>query len=52
MQDQFSNTGRNLLNAFDLLYEGENGYVVLKPNGLDIESANIHLAQDITIFLS
>ena len=41
MQAQFFNTGRNVINAFDFLYHGLNGYVGLKPNGLDIPSANI-----------
>lgn len=41
MEDQFFNTGRNVLNVFDFLYDGENGYVGLKPSGLDVESANV-----------
>jgi len=41
MQDQFFNTGRNVLNAFDFLYDGENGFVGLKPSGLAVDSANI-----------
>lgn len=30
---QFFNTGRNVLNAFDVLYDGQNGFFGLKPNG-------------------
>jgi hypothetical protein len=41
MQSQFFNTGRNVINAFDFLYDGLHGYAGLKPNGLDIPSANI-----------
>jgi hypothetical protein len=32
--DYFFNTGRNVLNAFDFLYDGQNGYVGLITNGL------------------
>ena len=41
LQDQFFNTGRNVINAFDFLYDGLNGYAGLKPNGLSIPSADI-----------
>lgn len=41
MQNQFFNTGRNVINAFDFLYDGANGYAGLKPSGLAIPSANI-----------
>lgn len=41
MQDQFFNTGRNVINAFDFLYDGLNGYAGVRPNGLSIPSANI-----------
>lgn len=41
MQEQFFNTGRNVINAFDFLYDGLNGYAGLKPNGLSIPSADI-----------
>ena len=30
----FFNTGRNVLNAFDFLYDGQNGFVGLTTNGL------------------
>jgi hypothetical protein len=40
-QDQFFNTGRNVINAFDFLYDGLNGYAGLRPNGLAIPSADI-----------
>jgi hypothetical protein len=41
MQDQFFNTGRNVINAFDFLYDGLNGYTGVRPNGLEIASADI-----------
>ena len=41
LQDQFFNTGRNVINAFDFLYDGLNGYAGLKPNGLSIPEAQI-----------
>ena len=41
LQDQFFNTGRNVINAFDFLYDGLNGYAGLKPNGLSIPEAEI-----------
>jgi hypothetical protein len=44
LQDQFFNTGRNVINAFDFLYDGLHGYAGLKPNGLAIVSADIQFA--------
>lgn len=41
LQDQFFNTGRNVINAFDFLYDGLNGYAGLRPSGLAIPSANV-----------
>ena len=37
----FFNTGRNVLNAFDYLYDGQNGYVGLSTNGLVPTNANL-----------
>jgi len=39
--DNFFNTGRNVLNAFDYLYDGQNGYVGLSTNGLVATNANL-----------
>ena len=44
LQDQFFNTGRNVISAFDFLYDGLNGYAGLKPNGFEISAANIQFA--------
>ena len=44
LQDQFFNTGRNVINAFDFLYDGLHGYAGLKPNGLAIPAADIQFA--------
>ncbi|MBU6181311.1 MAG: PEP-CTERM sorting domain-containing protein [Verrucomicrobia bacterium] len=41
LQGQFFNTGRNVINAFEFLYDGLNGYAGVKPNGLDIPAADI-----------
>ena len=38
--NQFINTGRNVINGFDLVYDGEGGYFGLKPNST-VASAKI-----------
>jgi hypothetical protein len=38
--DQFINTGRNVINGFDLVYDGTGGYFGLKTNS-SVKSANI-----------
>jgi|GEM_PF-752372 hypothetical protein len=43
-RDQFFNTGRNLLNAFDLLYDAVDGYVGLKKISTPDLHANIQFA--------
>lgn len=40
-QSQFFNTGRNVLNAFEYLYDASNGYLGLKPNGYSVPEAKI-----------
>lgn len=40
-QTQLFNTGRNVINAFDFLYDATNGYLGVKPNGVSVPSANI-----------
>jgi Immunoglobulin I-set domain len=40
-QAQLFNTGRFVINAFDLLYDGTNGYLGVEPNGVAVPSANI-----------
>ena len=40
-QNQFFNTGRHVLNAFNFLYDGTAGYVGLQPNGNSVPSARI-----------
>jgi len=40
-QDQLFNTGRNVLNAFNLVYDATNGFLGVKPNGVSVPSANI-----------
>jgi hypothetical protein len=40
-RDQFFNTGRRVLNAFDFLYDGVAGYVGLARNATSIPAANI-----------
>lgn len=45
-QSQFFNTGRNVINAFDFLYDGLNGYAGLRPNGLSIPSADLQFTAD------
>lgn len=40
-RDQFFNTGRRVLNAFDFLYDGVDGYIGLKRNATSVPSANI-----------
>ena len=39
--DNFFNTGRNVLNAFDFLYDGSNGFVGLTTNGLVSTNADL-----------
>lgn len=39
--DTFFNTGRNVLNAFNFLYDGQNGYVGLTTNGLVDTNADL-----------
>ncbi len=39
--DYFFNTGRNVLNAFDFLYDGQNGFVGLTTNGLVATNADL-----------
>jgi len=39
--DYFFNTGRNVLNAFDFLYDGKNDYVGLTTNGLIDTNSNL-----------
>jgi len=43
--DQFINTGRNVINGFDLVYDGTGGYFGLKPNS-SVPSANIQFTAD------
>lgn len=38
--NQFLNTGRNVINGFDLVYDGEGGLFALKPNS-SVPAANI-----------
>jgi hypothetical protein len=40
-RDQFFNTGRRVLNAFDFLYDAVDGYVGLARNATSVPSANI-----------
>jgi hypothetical protein len=40
-QGQLFNTGRNVLNAFNLVYDATNGFLGVKPNGVSVPSASI-----------
>jgi len=40
-QNQLFNTGRDVLNAFNFLYDATNGFLGVKPNGVSVPTANI-----------
>lgn len=40
-QGHFFNTGRNVFEAFDMLYDASNGYMGLKPNEFGLSNPNV-----------
>lgn len=41
-QTTFYNSGRNIFNAFDMVYDGQNGYLGLKRNQYGAANADVY----------